>query len=377
MHIVVAVDKFKGSLTSFEAGDAIRTGIKQADAQAAVTVLPMADGGDGLLDVLAHYIPCQKQYTTVLDPLFRPVAASYLRAADGQTAIIEMAAASGLRLLQPSEYNCNITSSYGTGQLIKEAIQSGAKKLIVGIGGSATNDGGMGMAAALGYTFLDAQGEALQPIGENLIHIRHIDTSGKIDLTDVEMEVACDVTNYLTGEQGAAYVYAPQKGASAEDVQQLEAGMQHFAAIVQQELGKDITTIPGGGAAGGMGAGCVAFLDAKLVKGIDLVLQYSHAATFIQQADLVITGEGKIDASSLQGKVINGIAALCHQYGKPLIALCGTLAIEREPLQQAGITAAFSILPKPMSLEEACREAAHLLTGTAYAIAALCGRLRQ
>ncbi len=371
MNILIAIDKFKNSLNSFEVAEAIRKGFLQASSNFSVAALPLSDGGDGLTDAIAYYTNASKHTLTVADPLFRSIEASYLLSADGKTAFIEMAKASGLLLLQPSEYNCMITSTYGTGQLIKAALLQKVDKIILGIGGSATNDCGIGMATALGYRFLDKEGKELQPIGANLIHIHTIDSSNKLAKGKIEIKVACDVTNYLTGEEGAAKVYAPQKGANPDMVAQLEAGALHFAEVVKKDLGIDISTIEGGGAAGGMGAGCVAFLDAALVKGIDLVLEISKAEDHIQKADCIITGEGKIDSQTLSGKLVAGVAELAKKHNKPVIAVCGNLDVDKESLHHIGITAAFSIINKPMPLEEAYIRAAELLTETSFNIGKL------
>lgn len=366
MKIVIATDKFKGSLSSFAACEAIARGLQKASAAFSITQLPLSDGGDGLAEVMAYYTKAKKIVVTVSDPLLRPVPASYLLSQDGTTAFIEMAQASGLLLLQPQEYNPMQATTFGTGELIKHALQHGVLKIILGIGGSATNDGGIGMAAALGYRFLDVNGNELKPAGENLGRIHTIDATGKIPMSDIAIEVACDVTNYLTGAEGAARVYAPQKGATPEMVEALEKGMVHFASVVKQQLHLNLTTIKGGGAAGGMGAGCVLFLNARLRSGVELLLQYSHAEKYIAEADCIITGEGKLDSQSLQGKVVYGVAALANKYHKPVIALCGTIDVDLESTDAAGLTAAFSIINKPMNLEDAVAQAETLLMDAAF-----------
>jgi glycerate kinase len=322
-----------------------------------------------LVDVLNHYSSFKRKSLTVSDPLGRPVEATYLVSEDGRKAFIEMASASGLHLLKPEELNCSVTSTYGTGELIKDAIESGANKIILGIGGSATNDCGIGMASALGYRFLDGKGTELKPIGDNLIRINSIDSSDLISSNHVAVQVACDVTNALTGAEGATQVYGPQKGATSEMVRKLEAGMISFAKVIERELGMDVSSLKGGGAAGGMGAGCVAFLNADLISGLDLVFQFSNIERHIAEADLVITGEGKIDTQTLQGKLIWGITELCLKYNKPVIAICGTLAIGPEDLKKLNLNSAFSILSGPMTLEEATKNAYNLVADTAFQIA--------
>lgn len=366
MKIVIAADKFKGSLNAFEVCKCIEKGLLQASPDFNITKLPLSDGGDGLADVMAHYIAVKTVFVTVCDPLFRPVQAPYLLSEDGHTAFIEMAQASGLLLLKPEEYNPLHTTTFGTGQLLNDAWQHGVSKIILGIGGSATNDCGIGMAAALGYRFLDEKAQELKPVGENLSRIQTIDATNKLAMNDVTIEVACDVTAYLTGAQGAAKIYAPQKGATPAMVEHLETGAQHFATVVKQQLHIDITAIKGGGAAGGMGAGCVLFLNAKLTGGVQILLQYSDAENYIKEADLVITGEGKLDAQSLQGKVVHGVAALAAKWNKPVVALCGTVDSDIQQLQEAGLTAAFSIIDKPMALEDAMAQTEALLTKAAF-----------
>lgn len=370
MKVLIAADKFKNSLTSFAVCEAVKKGFVTSSPIFSLFELPMSDGGDGLAAVMAHYIPSKKIDVVVSDPLFRPVQASFYLS-DTKIAFVEMAQASGLHRLQPHEYNCLKTTTYGTGELLQAALEQGAQKIILGIGGSATNDGGMGMAQALGYQFLDKEGQVLKPIGENLVHIDRIDASNALKWKKEQVLVACDVTNYLTGPEGAAYVYGPQKGADASMIEQLEEGMQHFAKIVQRDLGFDLNNIKGGGAAGGLGAGCVAFINAQLRSGVDIVLQYSRADEYVQQADVVITGEGKIDEQTLNGKLIAGITQLGARYQKPVIAVCGTLALTTQQLKQLGLTAAFSILQKPMTLQEASENAFDLLTQTSFSIAQL------
>jgi glycerate kinase len=361
MNLVIAADKFKGSLDSFQVCDAVARGLQRAMPEVRIAKLPLSDGGDGLTNVLAHYTGAEKVFVKVSDPLFRPVQACYLLSAEKQTAVIEMAQASGLMLLKPGEYNPMQTTTYGTGELIKHALRQGVSKLIVGIGGSATNDCGIGMAAALGCRFLDAQGAELKPVGESLAQVQTIDVSRNLLPKGVRVEVVSDVSNFLTGAGGAARLYAPQKGATPVMVEALENGMLRFADVVKQQFGIDLNIIQGGGAAGGMGAGCVLFLGAALSSGVELLLTYSNAEHHIQAADLVITGEGKLDAQSLQGKVVHGVTELCKTYGKPVVALCGTVDMDISLLQVAGLTAAFSIITKPMSLDEAQAGAALLL----------------
>lgn len=371
MRIVVAPDKFKNSLSSAAVCAAIAAGLRDVMPQAAITSLPLSDGGDGLAVVLQHYGSFKQVGVTVADPLGRPVVAGFLYDPAAGLAFVEMAQASGLHLLSPEEYDPSRTTTLGTGQLIAAAISAGARRIIIGIGGSATNDGGMGMAVALGFRFLDAAGAALPPCGASLGKVAAIDDRNSMPIDHIQFEVAADVTNTLTGPQGAAQVFAPQKGADAPMVQLLEQGMVHFATLLQQRLGSAVAALAGGGAAGGIGAGCVVFLNAKIRSGASLVLDYSKAAEHIRHADLVITGEGRLDASTFNGKVVHAVAGLCQQHAKPLIVLCGSLAVPPAKLRAEGIAAAFSIVNQPMTLDTAMAETARLLQQTASMVGGL------
>jgi glycerate kinase len=368
MNLVIAPDKFKGSLSSFQVGDAVERGLLRASSSFHIVKLPMADGGDGLSEIIAYYTGAQWQNAEVQDPLGRTIQAQWLLSSDGRTAFIEMARASGLQLLKPEQYNPLLTSTFGTGQLIRAAIEKGVETIIIGIGGSATNDGGTGMAAALGYRFLDRNGKELRPNGKNLQKLDRIDSSNKLNLEHIHFKVACDVKNPLWGEQGASRVYAPQKGADPQMVEELEKGMIHFASVVRKDLGKELSGLEGGGAAGGLGAGCAAFLNALLISGAELVMQLSGLEQYVKNADWVITGEGRIDSQSLQGKLVTGVASVCKRQGKKLLAVCGSLAIEAAELKALGIDAAFPILSPSVPLQEAMQNADILLTRLSYRI---------
>jgi glycerate kinase len=371
INFLLAPDKFKDSLSSFEVCTAIEEGLLQACPLFRVVKLPMADGGDGLAGVIRYYTGAVPQRVPVQDPLGRIINAEWLLSADGKTAFIEMAEASGLGRLKTTEYNPLKTSTFGTGQLIRAAVEAGVQHVILGIGGSATNDGGIGMAAALGIRFLDEDGNELAPVGGNLGRISTIDRSGIINLQSLLFEVACDVKNPLLGTKGATLVYAPQKGANASMLKILEEGMQHFAGILEKDLGTDVTGIEGGGAAGGMGAGSVAFLGASLVSGISLVMQYAALEKHLAEADIVITGEGKVDEQTLQGKVVAGVASLARQYQKRVIAFCGSQSISSAELEASGIEAVFPIMKYPMTLEESKKNAFTLLKDTAFSVGSL------
>lgn len=350
MKLVICPDSFKGSLSALEVAEAVKSAAGDADA----VLIPAADGGEGTVDALLASCGGRKRVVEVHAPDQRIIRASYGVLADGQTAVIEMAAASGLYLLPPQQRNPLYTTSYGTGELIKAAITAGARKLIIGIGGSATNDGGAGMLAALGIRFLDANGHQLGAGGAELHRLCSIDTSEfLLNHTQIDIEVACDVTNPLCGAHGASAVYGPQKGATAEMVETLDAALAHYAAVIKRDIGIDVIDLPGSGAAGGLGAGFAAFTNAKLRSGIDIVLDVAHFDQHLADADLVITGEGRIDEQTLNGKVISGILARSRSRKVPVVAIAGSVAGNIEALFNAGLTAAFSITSGPMSLDYA------------------------
>ena len=368
MRILIATDKFKHSLSSKEACDAIKKGFLSVSAGFEIETMPLADGGEGLIDALQAVIEGDFVSVKVHDPLFRLVDSGFFLSADRQTAFIEMSKASGLGLLKPEEYNCRKTSTFGTGELLKAAIEKGAKRLVLGIGGSATNDGGIGMAAALGYRFLDKSGQALAPLGENLIKIETIEPPD-LDLKNIKVDVASDVSNPLTGPRGATMVYAPQKGADPEMIAELELGMLHFSEILKAEMGIDIAGTAGAGAAGGLGGGCIAFLNARIQSGIELILGQLRADEKIKHADLIITGEGKIDAQSLDGKVIAGVAGICKKHSKPVIAFCGLLELQTGDLKKLNLNAAFPIQTAGLPPGYAIKHAGSLLEERARGIA--------
>ena len=304
MKILIAPDKFKDALPALEVGRAIQEGVKINNPAAEITVFPMADGGEGTSDILTFHFGGRKVELLVSDPLWRKVKAEYGISSDGSHAFIEMAQASGLHLLKPHERNCLHTTTFGTGELIRDAISKGVQKIVLGIGGSATNDAGIGMAAALGYRFLDASGNMLNPVGKNLLEIATIiDEDVLFNSDKLEILVACDVENRLYGSEGAAYVFGPQKGADEKAVELLDKGLQNFASVAKSKYHIDVQTIKGAGAAGGMGAGCLLFLKGKLRPGVALVMALTEFEKQVAQADLVITGEGKLDNQTLSGKL--------------------------------------------------------------------------
>lgn len=360
MKILLAPDKFRGSLTARQVCDAMTEGIRLVDPTAEIVALPLADGGEGTAEVLTDATNGRWHTVPVLDPLGRDIQAGFGISADGKTAFIEMAQASGLRLLAPTEYNPLRTSTYGTGQLIKHAIALGVEHIVLGIGGSATNDAGIGLAAALGWVFAGPsdQGDDLAPCGGSLKYIKAINAPISPSVPkNVTISVACDVTNPLYGPNGAAAIYGPQKGASPDMVAELDDGLRNFAGIVYRDYGIDLAHIPGAGAAGGLGAGTLFFLNATLKEGVQLVMDEVQFDQHLAGTDLVLTGEGKTDRQTLQGKLLKGIADRANAANIPVVALCGTLALTPKEVAAAGLTAAFSILNRPQSLEEALQNA--------------------
>ena len=352
--IVVASDSFKGSLTSLQVADAVERAVAQVAPSCEVVKVDVADGGEGTMDALRQTLGGQKLYIEVSDPLGRPIKAPYVILEDGITAVVEMATASGLPLLAPSERNPLKTSTYGTGQLIADALSKGCRKFLVGIGGSATNDAGMGMLEALGYRFLDAQGNALHGCGESLERVVSIDASYvNPALSESEFIVACDVDSPLYGPKGAAYVFSPQKGADPQMVERLDLGLANFAQTVKRYNDKDISEIPGAGAAGGLGGGFVGFLNARLERGVEMVLDAIDFDSLIQGAELVITGEGKVDFQTLTGKTPFGVAKRAHRQNIPVIAIGGGVQISQDDARAAGFADVVQVTPTDMPLEVA------------------------
>jgi glycerate kinase len=341
--IVIAPDSFKGTMSSIEVCDIIEAGISKVRPDLAIVKVPIADGGEGTVDSFLTAVGGNKVGVKVKDPLFRDIDSFYGILPDQRTAVIEMAAASGLPLVE-NEKNPYLTSTYGTGQLILDALNRGCRKLIIGLGGSATNDGGVGMAAALGIKFLNDQGQPIPLTGQGLANLSRIDLSQKDKrLEQLEILAACDVDNPLHGPNGAAYVFAPQKGADEAMVRDLDRNLAHYGEIIRRDLGISVQEIPGSGAAGGLGAGLVAFLGAKLKPGIDIVLDCVGFDQIISDAALVITGEGKIDGQSLRGKVPIGIGTRAKSLKVPVIVIVGDIGDDIDPVYQSGIKSIFSI----------------------------------
>jgi glycerate kinase len=368
MRIVIAPDSFKECATAAEVAEAIAEGVMAAAPEADFDLVPMADGGEGTTDALVAAMDGGKVEAMVCGPLTDPVVAEFGILGDGATGVVEMAAASGLALVPEEERDARRTTTYGTGELIGQVLDYGLRRIIVGIGGSATNDGGAGMAQALGISLRDGAGKELPRGGAALKHLAEIDVSARRpELAETEILVACDVDNPLCGPRGASHVYGPQKGADGKAVKELDAALLHFGEVVEQQLGTAIVNLPGAGAAGGLGGGLVAFLGAQLVPGAGLIADTCGLKDRLEGADLVITGEGCIDSQTAHGKTPVSIAKMAKAHGIPVIALAGKLGENYEAVYQHGIDAAFSIAPGPGSLEDALAGAKRNLARTAEA----------
>ncbi|WP_313517950.1 glycerate kinase [Pseudomonas sp.] len=371
MKIVIAPDSFKESLSADAVAAAIGEGWRQVYADAEIVTKPMADGGEGTVDALLAATGGERRESPVRGPLGEPVNAHW-GWLDGNTAVIEMASASGLHLLTPAQRDARITSSFGTGELIRAALDAGATRIILGLGGSATNDGGSGLLRAVGVRFLDAEGRDLEEGGAALARLDRLDVEGlDARLAQVSVEVAADVDNPLCGPRGASAVFGPQKGANPEQVEELDAALRRFGEIAAQALGEDHSEFPGVGAAGGLGFAARAFLAARFRPGVEVVAELSGLAEAMQGADLVITGEGRLDAQSLHGKTPMGVAKVAKAAGVPVVAIAGSLGDGYQKLYEVGIDAAFSLVPGPMALERAMSDAAAELQARAADVARL------
>lgn len=364
MKIVIAMDSFKGSLTAEQAAECVDAGIRRVLPDCETVKIPMADGGEGTGAVLTGALGGKRFGVTVRNPLGKEIIAEYGIA--GNTAVMEMAEAGGLCLLSPDERNPLPANTYGVGQMILDALGRGCRRILIGIGGSATNDGGAGMAAALGVRFTDKEGNAFIPTGGTLSYIEGIDT-GSLDprVRDTEFVVACDVTNPIVGKDGASRMFAPQKGASPEDVELLEENMAHYVGVIRERLGTDVSALPGGGAAGGLGAGLTVFCGAKIRRGFDMVADAVGLDKKIQSADLVFTGEGRTDEQTAYGKLPAGVAAICRAHGVPCFLVSGAVTGDMTELYRVGVTAAFGAVTSVVPLDEAMKHAKRNLTAAA------------
>jgi glycerate 2-kinase len=364
MNILIACDSFKDALNATAVCGAIEKGLHLANPAFNTKIFPLADGGEGLSEVLSYHLGLKRIDLEVHDPLFRKISATYNLSEDQQTAFIEMAQAAGLQLLANEERNPLLTSTFGVGQMIEHALEMGAKRIVLGIGGSATNDLGIGMAAALGWQFLDEVQNVLSPIGGNLGKIHSIVNPDMKNLEGIEFDVMSDVKNPLLGASGAAQVYARQKGANDAAIIQLEKGAENLFQAVNVPIEK--AAVPGAGAAGGLGFGLMHFLGASLKSGIDTMMDLTHFDQQVAWSDLIITGEGRLDSQTAQGKLIAGIIQRASP--KPVIALCGALDASPQDVIELGLKAAFSITPKPCALAEALAATAENLENVAFSI---------
>lgn len=372
MKIVIAPDSYKESLSAFEVASCIEAGFREIFPQADYLKLPMADGGEGTVEVMVAATSGRKIDVEVTGPLGEKVMAFFGLSGDGQCAFIEMAAASGLELVPGQRRNPLKTTSYGTGELIRCALDQGVQHCIIGIGGSATNDGGAGMVQALGARLLDNQGEELGFGGAALARLASIDIS-ELDprIQQCKFEIACDVTNPLTGNNGASAIFGPQKGATPQMVEQLDLALQHYAQMIKYWLDSDVEQVAGAGAAGGMGAALLAFCRAELRQGIEIVTDALGLDALVRDATLVITGEGRFDSQSINGKVPIGVARVAKRYHKPVIGIAGSLSSDVSVVHQHGVDAVFSVLYRICTLEEALADAGENVRMTARNIAAV------
>lgn len=372
MKIIIAPDSYKESLTAMEVANAIEAGFKQVLPHADYIKLPMADGGEGTVQSLVDATGGEIIEHRVTGPLGEQVSGFYGLMGEGKTAIIEMAAASGLHLVPASQRNPLQTTTFGTGELIKAALNKGVEHIIVGIGGSATNDGGIGMAQALGVRMLDAENKEIGYGGGALARLAAIDIS-EVDprLANIKLEVACDVDNPLCGPKGASYIFGPQKGATTEMIVQLDANLSHYADVIKTQLGRDVKEMAGAGAAGGLGAALLGIFNAQLRPGIEIVMDAVNLSKVVADADLVITGEGRIDSQTIHGKTPIGVARTAKKYQLPVIGIAGCQSNDSHVVHAHGIDAVFSVVPRSVSLEEALRDAAFNVEMTSRNVAAL------
>ena len=362
MNVLLCPDSFKDALSAQDAASAMARGVKSAAPNAQVQICPLADGGEGSLDALIVATGAERRQLVVQDALGRSRQATWGWLSDQRTAFIELAEASGLQHLAADERNALHTSTFGVGELLLAALDQGAEKALLLLGGSATNDGGAGMLQALGARFSDQNGNALPPGGAALCQLACLELDGLDSrLARLTLEAAVDVDNPLLGERGASAIFGPQKGASPEDVEQLDRALSHFADISAQLLGDDYRTLPGAGAAGGMGFAAKAFLNATLKPGIEMIMQQANMATLLARADLVITGEGRLDGQSLAGKTPIGVSRAAQRFNKPVIVLAGSLGDGWQACFDEGVTAAFALADGPMTLNDALPRTAELL----------------
>lgn len=361
MNVLIVPDKFKGSLSAQQVCDSIEEGLLSVDRSLQVTKLPMADGGEGSSELLTRYAGGSAIFLPVRDPLLRTITASYGVSSDGKKAFMEMAQASGLQLLARNERNPMLTTTAGTGDMIRHAIENGVEEIMLGIGGSATNDAGMGMMQALGIRFLDRRGNELSGVGSNLAFVANIDnTNIHPKLAKTRFVIFCDVDNPLHGPKGAAYIFSPQKGANAEDVPALDAGLKKFQGVLEQHTGVPVD-FAGAGAGGGLPSSLKAFTDLIIRGGMEFIIEFTHLNEHISTCDVVVTGEGKIDAQTLSGKVVKGVADLAAKYRKPVLAVAGISELSMEQLRSMHVTALVTLVDGQTPEAEAMSNAYSLI----------------
>lgn len=361
MRVLIAMDSFKGTFNSLEAADIVEKGIRKVYSSAYIDKVGIADGGEGTVEVLVKALKGEYIFKEVSGPLGKKVNAKY-GIINNRLAIMEMAEACGLYLIPEEERNPLLTSTYGLGELISDALDRGCTEIIMGIGGSATNDGGAGMAMALGAALTDGSGDSIGLGGGMLNRLQSIRIDGmKVKIKNTSFLIACDVSNRLCGENGASMVFGPQKGADAKAVKILDENLLHYSSIIKRDLQRDVREVPGAGAAGGLGAGLMAFCGARLSKGIDIIMELLEVEEKIKQADIVITGEGRIDAQTIHGKVPVGIAALAKKYNKPVFVIAGYSDKGADLVYDYGIDAVISSIVGPMTLQEAINESHRLI----------------
>lgn len=369
MKVLLIPDKFKGSVTADDVITALSQGILNAKPETEIFKVMASDGGDGFLDAVQHYMSVDRIEVETIDPLGRPIRAYYLYNESNSTAYVELAKASGIELLSNAELNVMETSTIGTGIQIKDAIKRGSKNILIGLGGSTTNDGGTGIAHAIGYRFLDTKGNELSPKGRNLIHIAKIENLDKnSSWKDISFTAVNDVTNPLYGQEGAAYVYAKQKGADGGQIEALDKGLRNLAYVVQKSMGEDVSLLPGTGAAGGTAYGLQTFFSAQFISGIDFLFQLAGIPKLLKETsiDYIITGEGKIDEQTLHGKLIKGVMDIGIKYQIPVIAVCGKLAIDPTELKKKGLMAALEVMDTTKPLQYSMDNASKLIEKTIF-----------
>ncbi|MFA8299073.1 MAG: glycerate kinase [Hyphomicrobiales bacterium] len=372
MKILITTDSFKNCLSSKQVATSLKAGLLKVDNNHIIDIIPIADGGEGSLDVLSDHLQLERQTVSTKDPLGNIIRSDYALSLNKDIAFIEMAKTSGLELLQHQDKKPLVANTFGTGQLIIDALDRGITNIVITLGGSATNDGGIGMAAALGYQFYDKKNKLVEPLPKNINSIHRIATENIHPmLKSCSFTAACDVKNPFTGKEGTSYVFGKQKGANSSEIKFLDQSLLHLSSLIQNTFGINMNTIPGSGAAGGLGGGLIAFTNAKLINGFGLMKDITNIETHIKSSDLIITGEGKIDQQTKFGKLPYSIGMICKKHNIPTIAICGIKDIKTTDLKEYGIDCIMSICDRPMSIEESIKKAPFLLEETGALIGQL------